>query len=586
MVEKKYVWATEDIYESIERWEEDFKKVKESCDFSRYKGMLGTKEGFLSCMKERERVIRILDKLSVYAFMNHDKDTTNSFYDSLNQKVSMLGTKLNENLAFIVPELTKLHDKVLTEYILDKDLVEYDYFLKTLKKQKKHVLSYKEEKLLALLGQTTSSFNDIFGKIDNADLPVKPFTYKGKKFPLSHGYYGVYMHDEDRALRKKAFNTYYESYVSLINSISATYFGNVKKNVFYAKARKYNSVIEMALDSEDVPTVVYKNLIKGVNKSLPTLHKYVREKKKALGLKKMYTYDLYAPTVKDAELKLSYEEAYELVIKGLSVLGEDYVGLLKRARDERWIDVKETKGKRSGAYSICVYDTHPYVLLNYQETTHDVFTIAHEMGHSIHSYFSNKTQPYEKADYRIFVAEVASTVNEVLLIKYLIKNSTDKDLKRFLLSYLLEMIRTTLYRQTQFSEFEEFSHKTVEEGTPLNKENLTEAYRNLNKKYYGKALNSEGYIGYEWARIPHFYRAFYVYKYATGIISALAIANGILEKGESAVKDYFKFLSSGGKDGPVELLKLAGVDLTTKEPFDKAFKLFSDTLDEFIELSK
>lgn len=585
-IDKKYVWATEDIYENLDLFEEDFKFVKENSDFSRFKGTLGDKNAFLECMKEKEKVIRKLDTLSVYAYMNYDKDTRNSFYDSLNQRVNMLATTLSENLSFIVPELTKLKISVLESYILDPSLKDYDYFLKSLIKQKKHILSEREEKLLALLGQTTSSFKDIFTKADNVDLPLSPIKYKGKEYPLSHGYYGVYMHQGERGLRKKAFTEYYNAYLKMINTISSTYFGNVKKNVFYAKARKYKSVLDMMLDDEDVSPIVYKNLINGVNKSLPTLHKYMSVKKKTLKLKKMYMYDAYVPLVENAELSLSYDKAYELVIDGLSVLGEDYVNLLKRAKDERWIDVYETSGKRSGAYSICVYDTHPFVLLNYQQTTHDVFTIAHEMGHSIHSYFSNKNQPYEKADYRIFVAEVASTVNEVLLVKHMLKNSKDVTLKKYLLTYLLEMIRTTLYRQTQFSEFEEFAHSSVENGVPLNKENLTEAYRNLNKKYYGKAVCSEGLIGYEWARIPHFYRAFYVYKYATGIISALAIANRILTEGKPAIEDYFKFLSSGGSDSPVNELKLAGVDLTTKEPFTSAFNVFKDTLNEFIELSK
>ncbi len=585
-IDKKYVWATEDIYPSLELWEKDFAFIKENADFSRFKGKLGKKDGFLSCMKEKERVLRVLDKVSVYAYMNYDKDTRNSFYDSLNQRVSMLATTLSESLSFIVPELTKLKLKTLEEYILDKDLVEYNYFLKSLIKQKKHVLSSKEEKLLALLGQTTSSFKDIFTKTDNADLPLSPISYEGKEYPMSHGYYGLYMHQGERGLREKVFIEYYGAYLKMINTITSTYFGNVKKNVFYAKARKYDSVLNMMLTDEDVNKGVYKNLIKSVNKSLPLLHKYMSVKKKALSLKKMYMYDVYVPIVENAELSLSYDEAYDLVVKGLSVLGEDYVGLLKKAKEERWLDVFETEGKRSGAYSICVYDTHPFVLLNYQPTTHDVFTIAHEMGHSIHSHFSNKSQPYEKADYRIFVAEVASTVNEVLLARYMLNTSKDVNLKKYLLTYLLEMIRTTLYRQTQFSEFEEFAHKSVENGIPLNKDNLTEEYRRLNKKYYGKAVCSEGLIGYEWARIPHFYRAFYVYKYATGIISALAISNRILTEGKPAIDDYFKFLSSGGSDSPVELLKLAGVDLNSREPFESAFKVFSDTLNEFIDLNE
>ncbi|MBR0188846.1 MAG: oligoendopeptidase F family protein, partial [Clostridia bacterium] len=324
-----------------------------------------------------------------------------------------------------------------------------------------------------------------------------------------------------------------------------------------------------------------KNLISSVHTALPLLHEYMAEKKKALKLDKMYMYDAYVPTVENADIKLDYDDAYKLVVKGLSVLGEEYTGLLEKAHDERWLDVYEADGKRSGAYSISAYGTHPFVLLNYQKTTHDVFTIAHEMGHSIHSYFSSRTQAYAKADYKIFVAEVASTVNEVLLCRYLLKAEKDVKLKKYLLSYLMEMIRTTLFRQTQFAEFEEKVHAKVEKGEPLNKDNMSKIYLALNKKYYGKAVTHGGEIKYEWARIPHFYRAFYVYKYATGIISALAIADRILTEGEPAVKDYFKFLSSGGSDSPVELLKIAGVDLTTDKPFIGAFKVFNDALTEF-----
>ena len=332
---------------------------------------------------------------------------------------------------------------------------------------------------------------------------------------------------------------------------------------------------------EDVNRIVYDNLITSVNKALPLLNDYMAEKKKILKLKDMQMFDVYVPIVEGAELKLDYDDAYALVVKGLAPLGEEYSKLLLKAKNERWLDVYEGDGKRSGAYSVCVYDTHPFVLLNYQKTTHDVFTIAHEMGHSLHSYFSNKAQCYQKADYRIFVAEVASTVNEVLLIRYLLDTESDKKLKKYLLSYLLEMIRTTLFRQTQFAEFERLAHQMVEEGQPLTKENLSDAYLELNKKYYGKAVNSDSLIKYEWARIPHFYRAFYVYKYSTGIISALAIVDRILTEGKKAVDDYFKFLSSGGSDSPVELLKIAGVDLTKMDAFNSAFKIFENTLNEF-----
>lgn len=583
-MDKKYTWATEEIYPSSEQWNKEFNSLSEQLDFSEYKGKLGNADDFYNCMKAQEKLGRVMDKLSVYAMMKHDEDTRNAEYDALTSKITALGAKFGENTAFVLPELTALDESVLISYIQNPKLKEYDYFIKDILKEKAHVLSENEERLLSMSAETMSSFRDIFTKIDNADLPLKTITHKGQKIPLSHGTYSVILHGEDRALRKKAFNEYYNAYISLINVISSTYYGNVKKGVFYAKAKKYDSALDRALMGEDVPRSVYDNLITTVSDALPDLHEYMAEKKRLLGLNKMYMYDVYVPVVEGAELKLEYEDAYDLVIKGLEPLGEEYKELLKKARDERWIDVYESEGKRSGAYSVAVYDTHPYVLLNYQKTTHDVFTIAHEMGHSIHSYFSNRSQCYAKADYRIFVAEVASTVNEVLLIRHLLNTEKDVKLKKYLLSYLLEMIRTTLFRQTQFAEFEQFAHQTVESGEPLTKENLSEEYLRLNKKYYGKAVVSEGNIKYEWARIPHFYRAFYVYKYSTGIISALAIADRILNEGQSAVDDYFKFLSSGGSDSPVELLKIAGVDLTDKKPFISAFKVFKDTLEEFKSL--
>ncbi len=580
----EFNWAIEDIYASLADWDKDYALAESLIDFQEFKGKLGEKQYFKACMKKQEKVGRIIEKLSVYAMMLRDMDVSDSLADGLNARVMNLSVKFSTETAYITPELTALPDSVLLDYANDAELAEYDYSLKGLIKEKEHILSEAEEKLLALSSDALLSFRDIFGKIDNADLPLKTIKHGGENIELSHGVYGVIMHGEDRALRKKAFKSYYGSYISLINAISATYIGSVKKDVFTAKAKKYDGALVKALSVEDVDEKVYSNLITATNSALPVLHEYIREKKRLLGYKRMYMYDVYVPVTENAELKLDYPDAYSLVIEGLKPLGKEYGELLKKAYDERWIDVYEKKNKRSGAYSVAVYDTHPYVLLNYQKTTHDVFTIAHEMGHSIHSYFSNRTQPYFKADYRIFVAEVASTVNEVLLVKHLLKTATDVKLKKYLLSYLMEMIRTTLFRQTMFAEFEEYSHKTVENGEPLTKDAMCEKYLQLNEKYYGSAIEKGGEIRYEWARIPHFYRAFYVYKYATGIISALAIADRILTEGQPAVDDYFKFLSSGGSDSPVELLKLAGVDLMSVKPFESAFKAFEDALNEFKSL--
>ena len=339
--------------------------------------------------------------------------------------------------------------------------------------------------------------------------------------------------------------------------------------------------MQMALAGEDVSPVVYENLLSSVEKGLPTLHRYVRLRKKALGLEEQHMYDMSVPLVDGAEISLPFDEAFDLVKRGLAPLGEEYLTLFEKARQEGWIDVYETEGKRNGAYCTGAYDTHPYVLLNYQRTTHEVFTIAHEMGHAMHSYFSNRTQPYEKANYTIFLAEIASTVNEVLLLKYLSKTTEDENLKKYLLGYYLEMVRTTLFRQTQFAEFEQKAHALAESGVPLTKENLCDAYLALNKKYYGDGVVHDSQIAYEWARIPHFYNSFYVYKYATGIISAMSIVRRILTEGEEALAAYFRFLSSGGRTDPVTILQEAGVDLTTAKPFENAMQEFAETLQEF-----
>lgn len=580
----KYVWATEDIFANNDAWNKTFNDVEKRLDFSMFKGKLGNAEDFLQFELSLEKISKVIEELSLYAMMKHDANTKDSVADAMNSKVHSLYAKLSANLSFVTPELTALDESVLQSLIDNPKLKDYDYYLKCILKSKAHVLTDLEENLLAKSAETFGSFKDIFTKIDNADLPLGKIKDGDQTITLTHGAYSVMLQSKNPETRKKAFKKYYKSYISLINTISATYYGNVKKNVFIANVRKYDSALSMALSNEDVSKTVYENLLSTVNGALPTLHKYMEEKKKALGVSKMHMYDIYVPTVADADLKLDYEDAYKLVVEGLAPLGKEYQQLLIDAKENRWIDVYETDGKRSGAYSAGVYTTHPYVLLNYQQTTHDVFTIAHEMGHSMHTYFSNKSQPYSKADYTIFVAEVASTVNEVLLVRHLLNTAKDKKLKKYLLSYLLEMIRTTLFRQTQFAEFEHFAHSSVEKGVPLTVDNLCKAYLKLNKKYYGSAIVHDKEIKYEWARIPHFYRAFYVYKYSTGIISALVIADRILTEGKPAVDDYFKFLSSGGSNSPTELLKIAGVDLTDKKPFEQAFEVFEKTLEEFINL--
>ena len=579
-VAEKYQWNTGDVFLNDEAWEEAFRKL-EKTDFGKYKGTLNCAENVLKYFKAEEDYEVALLRVYLYAHMKHDEDVGNTKYSSCFARVMTLFARVGAETAFATPELTALPEEKLREFAADKRLTDYDYFFTRLIAEKKHVLSEGEERILAKAEESLNLSNEVFEMIDNAELDLPEIEMDGKTMRLSHGLYSVIVNGKDREKRKEAFEKYYSAYQKKLGTIAATYYGNVKRDIFYKNVRKYSSCLEMALFGEDVDEKVYRNLIESVNEATPVMHRYMAVRKKTLGYDEMHMYDIYPSLVEDAELRLSYEEAYELVLKGLSPLGEIYAGLLKRGRDERWIDVMDTEGKKSGAYSIGIYGNHPFVLLNYQQTTHDVFTIAHEMGHSIHSYFSNEMQPYSKSDYKIFVAEVASTVNEVLLLKYLLKTTTDEKLKKYLINYFLDMIRTTLFRQTQFAQFEEEAHAMAERGEPLNKDNLTELYYGLNKKYYGDAVTHDEQIGIEWARIPHFYHSFYVYKYATGITAAVAIANKILAEGEPAVKNYFEFLSSGCKTDPVSLLKIAGADLSKKETFSSIMKEFENALNEF-----
>ena len=560
-------------------------KILSKLDFSKFEGKLADENVLLECLRYMDDLEIKLEILGVYAMMYRDVDTRNSDANALNSRVDNLFVKYSSAVSFVTPEITALPEEKLKAIIADERFKDYDYQLEQMLKSKPHVLSRDCENILSLGGQVFGGFQEIFTMINNADLAFPEIEVNGEKIKLSHGMYSVCMDSKDRKVRETAFKAFYKAFRDVLNTITATYAGNVNKDVFLTKARKYNSCLERALENEDVPAEVYKNLLKYVNGALPTLHKYVKDRKETLGYDEMHMYDMYVSLVEDAELKLPYEEAFKLVKKGLAPLGEDYGKLLQKAHDEGWIDVEETEGKRSGAYSVGVYGIeHPYVLLNYQPTTHDVFTIAHELGHSMHSYKSDAAQPKSKADYKIFVAEVASTVNEVLLLKYLLKNSTDVKLKKYLCSYYLEMIRTTIFRQTMFAEFEYIAHDSAEKGIPLTKDYLNEEYLKLNKKYYGDAVVSDDEIAYEWARIPHFYNSFYVYKYATGLISAISIAERIYSEGDKAVEDYFRFLSSGASDGPVELLKLAGVDLTKKDAYEAMVKSFETTLAEFESL--
>ncbi len=584
-VQEQNKWKVSDVFESDEAWEKAFRALEGKADFAKYRGTLNTAENILAYFKASETFTVEAMRVYLYAFLKHDEDVRVTKYNSYLGKMMSLFTKVGAETAFETPELTALPEETLDSLIADPRLKNYDYMLSRVKASKKHTLSEKEEIILAQAGEPLAVAGDVFEMLDNAELDLPEMEYEGKKVRLSHGLYSVIMNSYNRSKRAEAFKLYYAAYKKILRTLATTYYGNVKTDIFYKTVRGYESCLDKALFEEDVSPDVYRRLVDCVTENVPLLHEYMALRKELLGYDEMHMYDIYPSLVPDAELKLTFDEAFDLCLKGLAPLGKEYLELFAKGRSERWIDVEETEGKRNGAYSIGIYGNHPFVLLNYQKTVHDIFTIAHEMGHSLHSYYSNTFQPYVKSDYKIFVAEVASTVNEVLLLKYLLKTTEDDHLKRYLLNYYLDMIRTTLFRQTQFAEFEEKAHALAESGEPLNDDNLSALYLELNRKYYGDAVVHDEEIAFEWARIPHFYRSFYVYKYATGITSAICIANRILAEGERAVEDYKKFLKGGCSTDPVSLLKLAGADLTTEAPFKAAMEEFRSTLEQFRKLS-
>ena len=585
-IEDKYKWKLEDIVPSDEEWESLFEQTKKlGEELDKYDGKLDKAESILECLKFDDEINQKLERLYVYAKMRKDEDCSKEKYLAMVERINNLLVDLSQKSAYIQPQLSANSKEFLIDLSQRKEFGDYSYSLELMAKNKEHTLSTQEEILMAKVGLFSGIFQEAFGMFDNLDVSFKPFKdSEGNKVELSHGVYGLMLQSQERSDRKKAFESMFGAYRDMINTVASIYTGNVKKNLFYTQARKYESCLDRATSGEDVPKSVYERLVKCIDSSLGSLHKYLRYRREQLGYKTLHMYDLHVPIVQSASKGVEYEEACKIVKKALMPMGEEYGKLLDKAFGEGWIDVHENKGKRSGAYSWGCFGTHPYVLLNYQKTTHDIFTIAHELGHAMHSYYSNENQPYAKAEYKIFVAEVASTVNEVLLLRHMLKDAKGDD-KKYLLSYLLDMFRTTVFRQTQFAEFEYEAHKRAEEGQPLNAQTLSDIYYKLNEKYYKTSgvVNDE-LIKYEWARIPHFYNAFYVYKYATGLISALCIADNILSKGDSAVRDYKKFLKAGGSMPPVEILKLAGVDLTDEKPYKQAMKIFDDTLAELISL--
>lgn len=584
-IDDKFKWAVSDLYSSDEAWEKDYNSILElTGQPSELKGRMGESAGMLyKALKEYEQVEYITERVYVYAFMKYYEDTGNSKYQEISGKAQMAAMKVSEKYAFLEPELISIDADVLDKYISeDERLGMYKHFIDDCLAGKEHTLSEKEEALLAKASQMSTVPDEVFSKFNNADVKFgKVKRENGQEDELTNGNFATFMESQDRAVRKAAFEALYKQYGAYINTIAAAFYGNAKQAMFYADARGYKSTLNMYLDGSFIPENVYKNLIKTVNDNLDKMYCYVDIRKKALGVDELHFYDIYAPMVEDIDWKISYDEAKDIVVKALAPMGEEYVSHIKEGFNNGWVDVYENTGKRSGAFSWGAYGTHPYVFLNYSDTLNDVFTVIHEMGHAMHTYYSNANQPYIYAGYKIFVAEVASTCNEAILMQYMLKNTDDEKKKRYLLNHFFEQFKGTLYRQTMFAEFEMEAHAKAEHGEVLSAESLCAMYKKLNEKYFGPDMVIDDEIALEWARIPHFYTPFYVYQYATGYSAAIAISTKILAGDEQVIAGYRKFLSGGSSMHPIELLKLCGIDMTRPDVVQEALDVFGELLKQW-----
>lgn len=585
-VPEQFKWALEDIYATDEKWTEDLQKLKAMPErIAAFNGRLSESADTLyDFMQLSDEISVLCDSLGNYAQRRSDEDTANAKYQGFIGQLMNAYVAVNSAGSFETPEIISIEEDKLQKFYEDKpELKLYKRALDKLRRKKAHILSEAEEKILALTGEMGQSPENIYSMFSDADLRFPDAVDKdGKAHQVTHGSYIPLVQSEDRVLRKSAFESMYGTFDKFKNTCAATLSAQIKAVNFYAKARRYDSSLEAALDGTEVPVSVYKNLIEAVHDNMHYMYDYVALRKKLLGVDELHFYDLYTPVVPDADMKITFEEAKETVLKALAPMGEDYLAILKEGFENRWIDVYENEGKTSGAYSAGAR-VHPYVLLNHKDTLNCMFTLAHEMGHAIHSYLSNKNQPVVYSDYVIFVAEVASTCNEALLMQYLLKNTEDKKQRAYLINYFLEQFRTTLYRQTMFAEFELKINEMVAAGESLTAEGLNELYGELNKLYFGDGIVLDDEIKLEWARIPHFYYDYYVYQYATGYSAAIALSQRILKYGEPAVKDYIGFLKGGCSTDPISLLKGAGVDMATTQPINEALAMFGELVKEMEE---
>ncbi|WP_099222061.1 oligoendopeptidase F [Listeria costaricensis] len=590
-VPEKMKWDLTPIFATDEAFEEAFKQVAAKGEESaEWQGKLGeSAENLLGALKFRDELYDQLENLYVYAHLKMDQDTTNAVYQGLYSRVGSLFTKIISGLAYFDPEILAIDEAKLDGFLEEnEDLRLYKHLLEDLNLSRPYILSEKEEAILASAGEVMGNASKTFNTLNNADLKFPTIKGEnGEEIEITHGRYGKLIESSDRRVRQDAFKGMYEVYEGLKNTLASTLSGQVKKSNFYASTRGYKSAREAALSGNYIPETVYDALLDSVNQHMSLLHRYLKLRKELLGLEELHMYDLYTPLSSEVKMEFTFEEAKELVLEGLKPLGDEYQQILRKAFDERWIDVVENKGKRSGAYSSGAYSTNPYILLNWQDNINNVFTLAHELGHSVHSYYTRNYQPYIYGDYSIFLAEIASTTNENLLMDYMLKKYEDKEVRAYLLNYYLDGFKGTVFRQTQFAEFEHQIHVADQNGEALTAEYLTNTYFEINKKYYGtESMTYDDEIGYEWSRIPHFYMNYYVYQYATGFSAASALSAKILSEGEPAVTGYLNYLKAGSSDFPIEVMKRAGVDMSKPAFVDDALKVFEQRLEELESLVK
>lgn len=581
-INEKYKWNLDSLYSADSAWEDDYKLAETMFeDLKKMEGqILQSSDNFKKNIELYLDGYRKVGRIATYAKMKQDENTKDSHYQSLNARAETLHVKFNEASSYIVPELMMGDETVIDNYLEKDDLKLYKQYIRDILRARPHTLTPGEEALMAQASELFSTPSNAFGMLNGADLK---FPNVGKE-SLTHGSFIPFMMKKDRSIREEAFKKYYKVFEQHKNTFASLLSAEVKKNIFNAKARKHETARASALHDNNVPESVYDNLIDAVHKNLPAMHRYIALRKKMLGVDKLRPFDLYVPLIDDVDMKYTYEEAQGTVLESLKILGDDYLETVENSFKDSWIDVYENEGKRSGAYSWGTYDSKPYILLNYHDELGDVFTLTHEMGHSMHSYLTRKNQPYVYGNYSIFVAEVASTTNEALLNKYLLDNVKEKRERLYLLNNYLENFRGTVFRQTMFAEYERNIHAYAAEGGALTADQLCKMYRELNQKYYGESLDIDAELDLEWARIPHFYYNFYVFQYATGFSSAVALADKMVNEGEAAVADYKNFLGAGCSDYPIEVLKAAGVDMTTPDPVDNALNVFNALVDEMEKL--